>query len=275
MTTPQGPRKRLPNNPSEENLRKQAKQLAKDEGLQLAAAQRRLAIEYGYRNWAELIRAVASRFIPLVPLRELVAFPHEVYPIYIGRRKSIRAVEAAEDLKSPIAVEDSSIGISTSLAARKSILLVAQRDATVATPSPSDMYEVGTLGVIHQRLLLPDGTVKILVEGKKRAHVSRFMFGQKFFKAETEDIAETADQSGRVEALMRSVLSAFHSYAYSKSVVLREKADSIEKIEDPSVVSDKIASHLNIELAEQQALLEAPSPAKRLEKILGYLEAAN
>ena len=114
MTTPQGPRKRLPNNPSEENLRKQAKQLAKDEGLQLAAAQRRLAIEYGYHNWAELIRAVSSRFVPVVPLRELVAFPLEVYPIYIGRPKSIGAIDA--------------------VAAGAPILLVAQRHATVAEP---------------------------------------------------------------------------------------------------------------------------------------------
>jgi ATP-dependent Lon protease len=275
MTTPQGPRKRLPNKPSEENLRKQAKQLAKDEGLQLAAAQRRLATEYGYRNWAELMRAVSSPFVPLVPLRGLVAFPHEVYPIYIGRRQSLRAIEAVEGPKNPIAVEASSIGISTSLAAKKPILLVAQRDAMVATPSAADMYEVGTLAAIYQRLLLPDGTVKILVEGKKRARVSRFMFGQKFFKAETEDIAETADQSARVEALMRSVLSAFHSYAYSKSGILREKADSIEKIDDPSVLSDKMVRHLNIDLAEQQALLESNSPVERLEKILGYLEAAN
>ena len=87
MTTSQGPRKRLPENPSEENLRKQAKRLAAQEDLQLAAAQRRLAIEYGYKNWAELMRAVSSRFVPLVPLRELVAFPHEVYPIFIGRRR--------------------------------------------------------------------------------------------------------------------------------------------------------------------------------------------
>ena len=83
MTTSQGPRKRLPENPSEENLRKQAKRLAAQEDLQLAAAQRRLAIEYGYKNWAELMRAVSSRFVPLVPLRELVAFPHEVYPVFI------------------------------------------------------------------------------------------------------------------------------------------------------------------------------------------------
>src|SRR6266481_2270423 len=125
MTTSHGPRKRLPQNPSEENLRKQAKQLAKDEGLQLAAAQRRLAIEYGYRNWAELMRAVSSPFVPLVPLRGLVAFPHEVHPLYVGRPKSIGALDA--------------------VAAGAPVLLVAQRDATVAEPGATDMYEVGTL----------------------------------------------------------------------------------------------------------------------------------
>src|ERR1700693_3782947 len=104
MTTPQGPRKRLPNHPSEENLRKQAKRLAAQEDLLLGAPQRRLASEYGYRTWAELMRAVASRFVPLVPLRELVAFPHEVYPIFIGRRKSLRAIDAATDPKLPLAI---------------------------------------------------------------------------------------------------------------------------------------------------------------------------
>src|ERR1700731_1432296 len=110
MTKSDGPRKRLPNNPSEENLRKQAKRLASQEDLQLAAAQRRLAIEYGYRNWAELIRAAASQFVPVIPLRGLVAFPHEVYPIYVGRQKSVSAIDA--------------------VAAGSPILLVAQRDAT-------------------------------------------------------------------------------------------------------------------------------------------------
>jgi ATP-dependent Lon protease len=209
------------------------------------------------------MRAVASRFVPLVPLRGLIAFPHEVYPIFIGRRKSIKAVDAVEGPKTPI-----------SFAAKTPILLVAQRDAMVAAPTPADMYQVGTLGVIVQRDQLPDGTVKVMVEARKRARVARFVFDQKFFKAEAEEIAETADHSGRVETLMRSVLSAFHSYAYGQSRILREKADSIEKIGDPSIVSDKIAGHLDIEIAQQQALLEAPSPAERLEKILGYLEAA-
>jgi ATP-dependent Lon protease len=170
MTTSHGPRKRLPQNPSEENLRKQAKQLAKKEGLQLAAAQRRLAIEYGYGNWAELMRAVASRFIPVLPLRELVAFPHEVYPIFVGRQMSLSAINA--------------------VAAGSRILLVAQRDAKVTAPSPADMYEVGTLAVIVERDRLSDDTAKIIVEGRRRARVIRFVFDQQFYKAEVEKLAD-------------------------------------------------------------------------------------
>jgi ATP-dependent Lon protease len=275
MTTSHGPRKRLPNNPSEENLRKQAKRLATQEGLQLAAAQRQLAIDYGYKNWAELIRAAASRYVPLVPLRGLVAFPHEVYPIFIGRRKSIRAIEAVEDPKSPLAVRASRVGISTSLAAKKPILLVAQRDAMVAAPSPADMYEVGTLGVVVQRWLLSDGTVKVLAEGKKRARVSRFVFDQEFFQAEAAEIPEVTGNSTGLEPLVRSVLSAFHSYAHGRSRDLRESADSIERLDDPSLISDKIVGRIGIPLAEQQALLECVSPVERLKKILAHLEAAN
>jgi ATP-dependent Lon protease len=268
MTTPNGPRKRLPEHPSEENLRKQAKRLAKQEGLQLAAAQRRLAIEYGYGNWAELMRAVASRFVPLVPLRELVAFPHEVYLIFVGRQKSLSAIDA--------------------VAADSRILLVAQRDPKVAAPSPANMYEVGTLGVIVQRQRHSDGTARIVVEGRQRVRVKRFVFGQKFFKAEVEQVADagdfdvqaqrfglsSSDRSARTETLMRSVLSEFHSYAYGQRPSLRETADSIEKLAEPGVVSYKIARHLDIETAEQQTLLESASPVERLEKILGHLEAA-
>jgi ATP-dependent Lon protease len=264
MTTSHGPRKRLPNNPSEENLHKQAKRLATQEGLQLAAAQRRLAIEYGYKNWAELIRAVASRFVPLVPLRGLIAFPHEVYPIFIGRRKSLNAIKAVEDPKNQIP-----------LATNSPILLVAQRDAAVAAPTPADMYPVGTLGVIVQRERFSDGTVKIMVEGRKRARVARFVFGQKFFKAEAEEIVETAGSPARLKTLMGSVLTAFHNYAPSGAKIPPEIANSIEAINDPSILSDKMVGHLNIELAEQQALLESANPIERLEQILGYLEAAN
>ena len=263
MTTPHGPRKRLPNNPSEENLRKQAKQLAKDEGLQLAAAQRRLAIEYGYHNWAELMRAVASRLVPLVPLRGLIAFPHEIYPIYIGRRKSLNAIKAVEDPKNQIP-----------LATNSPILLVAQRDAAVAAPTPADMYQVGTLGVIVQRERFSDGTVKIMVEGKKRARVTRFVFGQKFFKAQTDEIVESTDGSAGLEKLKRSVLTAFDAYAHRHTKLSPELASSIKVIDDPSILSDKLVGHLKLELEEKQALLESANPTERLEKILGYLEAA-
>jgi ATP-dependent Lon protease len=263
MTTSHGPRKRLPENPSEENLRKQAKRLAAQEDLQLAAAQRRLAIEYGYRNWAELMRAVSSRFVPVLPLRELVAFPHEVYPVFVGRQKSLSAIDA--------------------VAAGSPILLLAQRDAKVAAPSPADMYEVGTLAVIVERDSLSDDTAKIIVEGRRRERVTRFAFDQKFYKAEVKEVADTerlnmqsldvglsvSDQAKRERALIRSVHSALLSYFRR-----RRTAFPLTEVEDPAVFSFVIAHHLKIEVAEQQALLECVNPVERLEKVLGYLEAA-
>jgi ATP-dependent Lon protease len=270
MTTSQGPRKRLPKNPSEENLRKQAKQLAKDEGLQLAAAQHRLATEYGYRNWSELMRAVASRFVPLVPLRGLVAFPLEVYPVYVGRPKSISAIDA--------------------VAAGSPILLVAQRDATLGEPSVRDMYEVGTLGVIVERQTLPDGTAKIVVEGRKRARVKRFLFDNEFYKAEVEEVADTerlsiqaldvglsrSDRDDRAHALIRSTLFALAAYLQRKSTTNPELETRMREIdEDPSILPYVVARHLKIEFARQQALLECVSQLERLEKILGHLKAAN
>jgi len=253
MTTPQGPRKRLPNNPSEENLRKQAKGLANKEGLQLAAAQRRLATEYGYQNWAELMRAVASPFVPLVPLRGLVAFPHEVYPIYVGRQKSVSAIDA--------------------VAAGSPILLVAQRDATIVEPSPTDMYAVGTLGVIVERQRVSDGTAKIMVEGRRRAGVIRFVFDQTFLKAEVEEIKEASDRSGPSPALISSVFYAVPRYAIRKNKVIPMVTNGME-VENASIVSYRIARHLDIQLEEQQGLLEISNSVERLEKILGYLDPA-
>ena len=210
------------------------------------------------------MREVVSRFVPLVPLRGLIAFPHEVYPIYVGRRKSIRAIDTVGDPKNAIP-----------LAANAPILLVAQRDPMLSAPTPADMYGVGTLGVIVERERLSDSTTKIMVEGRKRARVRRFVFGQKFFKADAEEITEAPDRSARLESLMRSALSVFHSYAYGQRPNLREIADSVEKIDDPSIVSDRIARHLDIQLEQKQALLETVGSVGRLEKILGYLAAAN
>lgn len=261
MTTSQGPRKQLPENPSEENLRKQAKGLAKEKGLQLAAAQRQLAIEYGFHNWAQLIEAVSvvDRFVPFLPLRELIAFPHEIYPIYIGRPMSIRAVEAAATGKTPI-------------------LMVAQKDAKLAAPAPADMYEIGTLGTISQWIKLGDGTIKAEIAGTRRARVSQFIFDQEFYKAECAAIPESAEYSPELDALMRSVVSAFDAYAQHEGRIPLETAKAFESafaaIADPAFLSDKMVGHLKMPIEEKQALLEMIDPVKRLEKILAHLNAS-
>ncbi len=126
------------------------------------------------------MQVLTPRFMPFLPLRGLIAFPHEVYPIFIGRGMSIRAVEAAQGRKTPI-------------------VLVAQRDATVAIPSSADMYEVGTLGIMVEWQRLSDGTVRTLIEGKKRVRVARYVFDQEFFKAEAAEIEEPAKRSAELE----------------------------------------------------------------------------
>jgi ATP-dependent Lon protease len=252
MSTQQ-PRKRLPEHPSAENLRKQARRLANEEGLQLAAAQRRLANEYGYQNWSAMMKVVADRFVPFVPLRELIAFPHEAYPIYIGRAQSIAAVEAAANGKSPI-------------------LLVAQRDAKLPRPAAADMYQVGTLGTVDECVRLGDGTIKAIIVRKQRARVSEFVFDQEYYKAKCEAVRESAKHSPEFRALMLSVMGAF-----PEGRMLREELRAIESgfaaVADPAFLSDKMVGPLKIPIAEKQALLEMIDPVKRLEKILGYLNA--
>src|SRR5229473_8073421 len=131
--------------------------------------------------------------VPLLPLRELIVFPHEVYPIFVGRHKSIKALEEAEAQKKPI-------------------LLAAQKDAKVSEPTPDDIYAVGTLGVVVQLLHLPDGTVNALLEGKKRARIIRHVSDREFFQVEVQEVAELSERTTEVEALMRSVIATFDNY---------------------------------------------------------------
>jgi len=255
----QTPRKRLPENPSEENLRKQAKQVAKAEGLQLAAAQRRLANDYGFHNWAELMEAAghAHRIVPMLPLRELVTFPHETYPIYIGRPQSIRAIEAAANERTPI-------------------LMVAQKDAVLAMPSAADMYEIGTLGTLSQWLKLGDGTIKAEVVGTHRARASRFIFDQDYFKAEYEVISEATEDSAELQSLMRSVIEAFDAYIVHEGRLPLETAKAINSsliaLTDPNALADKMIGHIKLPIAERQAFLEKLNPAERLQRLLKYLK---
>src|SRR5271154_6821368 len=118
--------------------------------------------------------ASANEQVPLLPLRELIVFPHEVYPIFVGRQKSIKALETAEAQKKPI-------------------LLAAQKDARVSEPGPDDIYNVGTLGIVVQLLRLPDGTVKALLEGKKRARILKYVGSDEYFQVEAEEIEEVCD----------------------------------------------------------------------------------
>jgi ATP-dependent Lon protease len=196
----------------------------------------------------------ANDQLPLLPLRELIVFPHEVYPIFVGRQKSIKALEVAEAQKKPI-------------------LLAAQKDARVADPGPSDIYSVGTLGVVVQLLRLPDGTVKALLEGKKRARILRYAADDEFFKVEVEEIEEVCDRTTEVEALMRSVNATFDNYVRLNKKIPPEMVTSIAAVDDPAYLADKLVGHLGIKLEDKQSLLECANPAERLERILGYMRS--
>jgi len=275
----------LPQKPSQEYLRKQAKRLARNDAIQLAAAQRRLAHDYGYRNWAALMNAVRIKMMasasgsgaarpsqppgsppagapienvfPFLPLRGLIAFPHVSYPIFIGRPTSIKAVQYAQDRQVPI-------------------ILVAQRDPITADPSSSDMYEIGTLAKITQAMRLPDGTIKTVIETKGRARVSRFVFDEEFTKAEAEEIAEPAISDPRLESLVPLVISALISKRAKTFGEGKPEAWSVSATttDGASMLADRIASELQMDLAWKQALLELLNPAERLAKLLAHLSTS-
>jgi ATP-dependent Lon protease len=192
--------------------------------------------------------------VALLPLRELIVFPHEVYAIFVGRQKSIKALEAAE-------------------AAKKPILLAAQKDARVSEPGPDDIHAVGTLGMVVQLLRLPDGTVKALLEGKKRARVVRYTSQDEFFQVEVEAIEEVCDHTTEVEALMRAVNATFDNYVRVTAKISPETATSIASVDNPAYLADKLVGHLGIKLEDKQSLLECTNPAERLERILGYMRS--
>ncbi len=207
-----------------------------------------------FRNDKKDNRDASNEIVPLLPLRELIVFPHEVYPIFVGRQKSIKALEAAETSKRPI-------------------LLAAQKDASVSDPGPNDIYQVGTLGLVVQLLRLPDGTVKALLEGKKRARITRYAAQDEFFQVEVEEIEEVAERGTEIEALMRSVNTTFDNYVRLNKKIPPEMVTSIAAVDDPSFLADKLVGHLGIKLEDKQSLLECTSAAERLERILGYMRS--
>ncbi|WP_034491354.1 endopeptidase La [Afifella pfennigii] len=191
---------------------------------------------------------------PVLPLRDIVVFPHMIVPLFVGREKSINALEEV-------------------MRADKMILLATQKDAGDEDPSPERIYEVGTLATVLQLLKLPDGTVKVLVEGKSRAEIKRFSERKDIFEAEAEEIPETIGDEVEVEALARSVVAEFENYVKLNKKVSPEVLTAIANIEDYAKLADTVASHLAIRIPEKQEILALTSATERLEKVLGLMES--
>ncbi len=200
-------------------------------------------------------RAKRGKVVPLLPLRDIIVFPHMVVPLFVGREKSINALEEA-------------------MSHDKEILLAAQKKAKTNDPSAEDIFSVGTVGTIIQLLRLPDGTVKVLVEGKRRAAIKRFIPNEEFFLCDVELIEDVQTPSVEVEALMRSVQSTFESYVKLNKRIPPEMLMTVQTIEDPSRLADTIVVHLtSIKLNDRQEILETTAPAKRLERLFELMNA--
>jgi ATP-dependent Lon protease len=201
----------------------------------------------------------AARRIPLLPLRDIVVFPHMVVPLFVGRERSISALEEAMR-------EDRT----------KEVLLSAQRRAKTNEPVPDDMFAVGTIATIIQMLRLPDGTVKVLVEGKRRATIRRFVKTEDFFLVEIDDLPEVKadkEQAVELDALTREVQTTFDTYVKLQKRIAPEILISVQTIEDPGQLADTIVGQLQLKLGDKQAMLEMPEPAKRLTRLYELMKA--
>ncbi len=190
---------------------------------------------------------------PVLPLRDIVVFPHMIVPLFVGREKSVRALEDV--------MQDD-----------KQILMLTQKVSTLDDPGVNDMYTLGTVGTILQLLKLPDGTVKVLVEGGHRAKVVKFAENPEFFQAFAEPVDEHAGDPGELDALVRAAVTQFDHYIKLNRKIPPEVLVSVNQIEEPAKLADTIASHLTLKIADKQALLEVSSVNERLEKIFGLME---
>ena len=195
-----------------------------------------------------------NEVLAVLPLRDIVVFPHMIVPLFVGREKSVRALEA-------VMKED------------KQILLVAQKNAAQDDPSVDDIYRVGTVSTILQLLKLPDGTVKVLVEGGRRAKITGFQDTDSFFEATVEAMPDQGAGEKELEALGRTVVSQFEQYIKLNKKIAPEVLVSLNQIEEPSKLADTVASHLNLKIAEKQELLEIARVGERLERVFGHMEA--
>jgi ATP-dependent Lon protease len=192
--------------------------------------------------------------LAVLPLRDIVVFPHMIVPLFVGREKSVRALEA-------VMKED------------KQILLVAQKNAAQDEPGKDEIFRVGTVSTILQLLKLPDGTVKVLVEGGRRARITSFTEQEAYFEAFAEPMPDEDSQRTELEALGRTVISQFEQYIKLNKKIAPEVLVSLNGIDEPTKLADTIASHLNLKIAEKQELLETAAVGERLEKVFGHMES--
>ena len=196
---------------------------------------------------------IRGELLPVLPLRDIVVFPHMIVPLFVGREKSVRALEAV--------MKDD-----------KQILLVAQKNAAQDDPGADDLYQVGTVSTVLQLLKLPDGTVKVLVEGGRRAKIAAFKETANYFEAFAEVVEETTGEKNESEALARTVVSQFEQYIKLNKKIAPEVLVSINQIEEPAKLADTVASHLGLKIPEKQELLETPSVSARLERVFAHME---
>jgi ATP-dependent Lon protease len=196
-----------------------------------------------------------KRVVPLLPLRDIIIFPHMVSQLFVGRERSINALDAA-------------------MGRDREIFLAAQKNARTNEPEPDDIYAYGTLGTIMQMVRLPDGTVKVLVEGRKRARMKRFVQTDEHFVVEVEEVEEPKGLGLEIEALVRSVLASFENYVKLNKKVEPEVLVGVQSTEDPSQLADAVVRHLaTVKLTDRQELLETEDVRKRLERLHEIMQA--
>lgn len=213
---------------------------------------------YRYSN-REFLRklemAAKKKKYPVLPLRDIVVYPKMIVPLFVGRDKSIRALQNVVDSDG-------------------NIILATQKDAAIEDPQADDIYNIGTLGTVVQMLKLPDGTVKVLIEGMERVKILKYVKNKEFLEAEAEVVPEVRDEDGvELAALVRAVLSQFEEYVKLSKKTPPEVLVSVNQIEDYGKLADTIAAHLSLKISEKQALLEGKTLAERFEKILGFMDA--
>jgi ATP-dependent Lon protease len=200
------------------------------------------------------LTAGESRAYPVLPLRDIVVFPHMIVPLFVGREKSIKALE--EVMRSD-----------------SFIMLATQKNASDDDPATDAIYTIGTLASVLQLLKLPDGTVKVLVEGAARARVDHYTGREEYYEAEAVVLADSAGDQVEAEALARSVVNEFEGYVKLNKKVSPEVIGVVQQIEDYAKLADAVASHLAVKIPDKQVILETPSVTERLEKVLGLMES--